>query len=204
MTAVAAELQAQVDDLNDERVRLLKKLRDGAASGAAAAAGLVDGEAGKRIEEQKQNVSNNIQAGTGESGVTCRVIEKGSFLPGNRFGCRQGSCLAPCPNENASASCCCCCCCCGWRRGRYPAYLPLWGCVCLFLSCSAGEKQAAQGGGGDEAQLAEAAKRLAVEVGRRDAQIEKLERHLLALVSGIKPPIPGSPGGVCMYDAGEA
>lgn len=36
MTAVAAELQAQVDDLNDERVRLLKKLRDGAASGAAA------------------------------------------------------------------------------------------------------------------------------------------------------------------------
>lgn len=63
MTAVAAELQAQVDDLNDERVRLLKKLRDGAASGAAAAAGLVDGEAGKGIEEQQQNVSNNIQAG---------------------------------------------------------------------------------------------------------------------------------------------
>ncbi|CAM9156404.1 unnamed protein product [Ascophyllum nodosum] len=34
LTAVSEELQAQVDDLNDERVRLLKKLRDGAASGA--------------------------------------------------------------------------------------------------------------------------------------------------------------------------
>lgn len=39
MTAVAAELQEQVDYLNDERVRLLKKLRDGAASGATAPSG---------------------------------------------------------------------------------------------------------------------------------------------------------------------
>lgn len=31
---MSTELQAQVDDLNDERVRLLKKLRDGAASAA--------------------------------------------------------------------------------------------------------------------------------------------------------------------------
>lgn len=48
------------------------------------------------------------------------------------------------------------------------------------------ETQKSLQGSGEEAQLAEAVKRLAVEVGRRDAQIEKLERHLLALVRGLE------------------
>lgn len=54
MNAVAAELQAQVDDLNDERVRLLKKLRDGAASGAAAVS---EGTAGAGEGAQHRHVS---------------------------------------------------------------------------------------------------------------------------------------------------
>lgn len=63
MTAVAAELQAQVDDLNDERVRLLKKLTDGAASGAAAAVALGLGDTGKGSEEQQRNVSKGGREG---------------------------------------------------------------------------------------------------------------------------------------------
>lgn len=55
MKAVAAELQTQVDDLNDERVRLLKKLRDGAgASGGGASRG---GEGGEGDGEERQDVS---------------------------------------------------------------------------------------------------------------------------------------------------
>ncbi|CAM9748610.1 unnamed protein product, partial [Scytosiphon promiscuus] len=94
MKAVATELQTQVDDLNDERVRLLKKLRDGAgASGGAAS----------------------------------RVGKEGEGDGGEPRDVRQAS------------------------------------------------------GDSEAAQLSEAVKRLALEVGRRDAQIEKLERSLLAL-----------------------
>lgn len=63
MTAVAAELQAQVDDLNDERVRLLKKLRDGAASGAATAAVAPGGVAGGGEQYQR-----SVSAGGSEGG----------------------------------------------------------------------------------------------------------------------------------------
>lgn len=55
MKAVAAELQTQVDDLNDERVRLLKKLRDGAgASGVGSARG---GEEREGDREEGRDVS---------------------------------------------------------------------------------------------------------------------------------------------------
>jgi len=77
MTAVAAELQAQVDDLNDERVRLLKKLRDGAASGAGAA---VSGEAAGAGEgAQQRHVSwwgwgrMTVLAGPGSGSISLAV-----------------------------------------------------------------------------------------------------------------------------------
>ena len=47
MKAISAELQVQVDDLNDERVRLLKKLRDGAASAAVSSAATSEGVLGE-------------------------------------------------------------------------------------------------------------------------------------------------------------
>ncbi|CAM9878181.1 unnamed protein product, partial [Ectocarpus sp. 8 AP-2014] len=94
MTAIAAELQTQVDDLNDERVRLLKKLRDGAGAGSGAPShGAAEGRQGDEDERRQQNTSSD----------------------------------------------------------------------------------------GEAAQLSEAVKRLALEIGRRDAQIEKLERSLLSL-----------------------
>lgn len=43
LTAVSIELQEQVDDLNDERVRLLRKLRDRAAGSVAVVAGIGSG-----------------------------------------------------------------------------------------------------------------------------------------------------------------
>eukprot|EP00904_Undaria_pinnatifida_P003934 jgi/Undpi1/13541/HiC_scaffold_8.g03200.m1 len=46
LKAISAELQVQVDDLNDERVRLLKKLRDGAASAAVSSAATSEGVLG--------------------------------------------------------------------------------------------------------------------------------------------------------------
>ncbi|CAM9434193.1 unnamed protein product, partial [Ectocarpus sp. 13 AM-2016] len=94
MTAVTAELQTQVDDLNDERVRLLKKLRDGAGAGSGAPShGAAEGRQGDDDERRQQNTSSDSEA----------------------------------------------------------------------------------------AQLSEAVKRLALEISRRDAQIEKLERSLLSL-----------------------
>eukprot|EP00903_Cladosiphon_okamuranus_P020140 g18493.t1 len=65
MTAVASELQAQVDDLNDERVRLLKKLRDGAASGAVAAVASGGDNPGKGDEEQPRSQAS--QGGSDEA-----------------------------------------------------------------------------------------------------------------------------------------
>ncbi|CAN0356155.1 unnamed protein product, partial [Ectocarpus sp. 12 AP-2014] len=94
MTAVAAELQTQVDDLNDERVRLLKKLRDGAGAGSGVPSqDAAEGRQGDDDERRQENTSSDSEA----------------------------------------------------------------------------------------AQLSEAVKRLALEISRRDAQIEKLERSLLSL-----------------------
>ncbi|CAN0534660.1 unnamed protein product, partial [Ectocarpus sp. 12 AP-2014] len=56
MAAVTAELQTQVDDLNDERVRLLKKLRDGAGAGSGAPSdGAAEGRQGDDDERRQQN-----------------------------------------------------------------------------------------------------------------------------------------------------
>ena len=54
---MSEELQAQVDDLNDERVRLLKKLRDGAASGALSTRSATGSGGGVGGGEDEGNVS---------------------------------------------------------------------------------------------------------------------------------------------------
>lgn len=73
LSAVSAELQAQVDDLNSERVRLLNKLRDNAATAAlSASAGGGVGE--ERTEKMMMMVrrGDEILGGQGDNyvGVT--------------------------------------------------------------------------------------------------------------------------------------